>query len=69
MPSWSSALSAICAPAGSSVAPDKKSLYIGRSDGNEASLAAFGEVLYYAKALSDGERDKVIDYLRVAWGL
>ncbi len=56
------------AAADSTVAPGKKALYIGRSEGNEASLATFGEILYYGKALSDAERDQVIVYLRVAWG-
>ena len=55
--------------AGASMVPGKKALYVGRSDNGEASLVTVGEVLYYGKALTDAERDAVIAYLRVAWGL
>jgi len=42
-------------------------LYVGSSDNNEASNAFIGELVYYSRALSDAERDVVIDYLRDNW--
>ncbi|MEO6776795.1 MAG: EGF domain-containing protein [Kofleriaceae bacterium] len=44
-----------------------KILYVGASDANEASNAYIGELLYFARALDDTERDQVIDYLRQLW--
>ncbi len=44
-----------------------KQLFVGTSDANEASNAFIAELVYYNRALSDLERDAVIDYLRRMW--
>lgn len=50
-----------------SIAPGSKVMYVGTSDNNEASNATIGELVYFNRALTDGERDSVIDYLRALW--
>lgn len=50
-----------------SITAGNKQLYLGTSDANEASNAVIGDLLYYARALTDPERDAVIDYLRATW--
>lgn len=54
---------------GVSLTAGSKIMYVGKSDVNEASNAKYGELLYYSRALSDGERDQVIAYLKASWGL
>ncbi len=44
-------------------------LYVGASDAHEHSNAYIGEVVYYARSLTDPERDTVVAYLRSAWGI
>ena len=44
-----------------------KQLYVGSSVNTDASNAYIGEIVYYNRALSDGERDSVIAYLRGMW--
>ena len=44
-----------------------KSLYVGTSDADEASNAYIGDLVYFDRALTDPERDQVIDYLRRLW--
>jgi len=44
-----------------------KVLWVGASSAGDASNAAIGELVYYDRALSDGERDAVIAYLRAIW--
>jgi len=42
-------------------------LYVGTSDAGDASNALIAELVYFDRALSDGERDQVIDHLRRLW--
>ena len=44
-----------------------KALYVGTSDAGEASNAYIGDFVYFDRALSDTERDQVIEYLRRLW--
>ncbi|MBI5497406.1 MAG: hypothetical protein HY904_20495 [Deltaproteobacteria bacterium] len=52
---------------GVSITPGNKTLYVGRSDADEASNAYLGELLYFDRPLEDPERDAVITYLQHAW--
>jgi len=54
---------------GVSISAASKVLWVGRSEINESSNAYIGEIVYYNRALSDAERDKVIAYLRLVWGI
>jgi len=54
---------------GVSISAGSKVLYVGRSEINEVSNALIGEIVYYNRALTDAERDKVITYLRASWGI
>ena len=51
----------------SSITTGVKALYVGTSDVGEASNAYIGDLVYFDRALSDVERDLVIDYLRRLW--
>ncbi len=44
-----------------------KTMYVGTSSNGEASNAFIGELVYFNRALSDMERDQMIDYLRQLW--
>jgi cysteine-rich repeat protein len=50
-----------------SITAGSKQLFVGSSDNNEPSNAFVGDLVYYNRALSDAERDAVIDYLRRLW--
>ena len=54
---------------GNSIVVGSKALYVGASDVSEFSNAYIGELIYYARSLSDAERDQVILYLKTAWGI
>ena len=54
---------------GNSIVAGSKVLYVGASDVPEFSNAYIGELIYYARSLSDAERAQVILYLQTAWGL
>lgn len=54
---------------GNSIVAGSKILYVGASDVPEFSNAYIGELIYYARSLSDAERAQVILYLQTAWGL
>lgn len=53
--------------ASESITPGDKNLFVGTSDNNEASNAFIGDLVYFNRALSDVERDAVIEYLRRLW--
>ncbi len=53
--------------ASQSITAGSKVLYVGSSDANEASNAFIGDLLYFNYALTDAERDQVIDYLSRLW--
>ena len=53
---------------GNSIIAGSKALYVGASDVPEFSNAYIGELIYYSRSLTDAERDKVILYLKTAWG-
>ncbi|MDX2086415.1 MAG: EGF domain-containing protein [Kofleriaceae bacterium] len=44
-----------------------KPLHLGTSDAGEGSNTVIGDLIYYARALSDPERDAMIEYLRATW--
>ncbi len=50
-----------------SITAGSKILFVGTSDNNESSNAYIGDLVYFNRALSDVERDAVIDYLRRLW--
>jgi hypothetical protein len=54
---------------GVSIAPASVPFYLGRSDTGEASNQYVGELLYYARSLSNTERDQVIQFLQSTWNL
>ena len=54
---------------GNSITAGSKALYVGASDVPEFSNAYIGELVYYARSLSNAERAQVILYLKTAWGL
>jgi hypothetical protein len=54
---------------GNSITVGSKALYVGASDAGEFSNAYIGELIYYARSLSDVERDQVILYLKTVWGI
>lgn len=49
------------------IAASSSRLFVGTSDANEASNAHIADLVYFNRALSDVERDAVIDYLRRLW--
>ena len=49
------------------ISAGSKILYVGASDQNEASNAQIGDLIYFTRALTDVERDAVIEYLRRLW--
>lgn len=53
--------------ASQTITAGSKQLFIGTSDNNEASNAYIGDIVYFNRALTDIERDAVIDYLRRLW--
>ena len=53
---------------GNSITEGNKPLYIGKSQNNEASNAYIGELVYFDRALSDTDRDAVLNYLEASWG-
>lgn len=54
---------------GSTIVTGSKAMYVGASDANELSNASIGELIYYTRSLSDAERDQIIAYLKLAWGI
>lgn len=50
-----------------SITTGSKNLYVGSDDVGSASNAYIADLVYYDRALSDGERDQVTDYLRRLW--
>ena len=53
---------------GVTINPGFADLYVGRSDAGEVANAVIGELVYYNRSLTNGERDAVIAYLQKRWG-
>ncbi|MCE9576038.1 MAG: DUF4215 domain-containing protein [Deltaproteobacteria bacterium] len=53
--------------ASASITSGTKAMYVGASSLGETSNATIADLVYFDRALSDGERDQVIDYLRRLW--
>jgi len=54
---------------GNSIGAGTKVLYVGSSDASEDSKAFIGQILYYNKALTDTDRDIILNWLRASWGI
>jgi hypothetical protein len=52
---------------GVSIVTGNKSIYVGKSDNNEACNSTIGEILYYNASLSDADVTKNVTYLQKKW--
>ncbi len=53
---------------GVTITPRGAMLFVGRSDAGETYRGSIGELLYYGRALTEGEREAVLRYLAQRWG-
>jgi hypothetical protein len=49
------------------ITPGSKTLYVGKSDSNEACNSTIGEILYYNASLSDSDVTQNVAYLQKKW--
>jgi hypothetical protein len=54
---------------GNSTSAGSKTLWVGQSENGEMSRAVIGEIIYYDRALTNGEMDDVRTYLASVWGI